>query len=205
MIKKIILLFLILTSPYLFAGQGEGVSAQGNFGLPSSQITNPDGSTAFYSGIGLKADLSIPLYTPGGFATAFRLNIKYLDLQNSANSSSQRETGNHIGGGAGLKLNFYRIFMTYDFNVMKARHFFVGDINHYLEYDYNSAGYSVGLEFSTSKTFSGVISYSINSGNIPKAATGFTSDSSYSDSLIWIGVKYKTGLPFGKFLESIFK
>ena len=69
-----------------------------------------------------------PTVELGSFECTFDLIGKYVDLNNTANQSAQRETGNHIGLGTGLTMRLGKLYFRLDFTEMRARHFFLWEI-----------------------------------------------------------------------------
>lgn len=193
-------LMLLITSKAF----SRGVSFQAAVGYPEAQIINPDETKALYSGVGLLGRFSLPVWEGKAFGTRFNLSGRYLDLNNNANSSTQRETGNHIGPGAGLSFNFYRLFLGADYWLIKARHFWVGEVNHYQEYEYNLLTYYGGLNFEFSNTLSIGLVYTHSQTTIPGEQLDLEGELKYSDSTLWLKFVYSTGDSFGKFLSHLF-
>ena len=203
---KIIYKLFLLTLPLLFTANtsyATGVMAEAQLGFPNVQIDNPDGSSAYYGGLSLLAKLTMPAYQTKNFGISITGIGRFLDINNNSNSVQQRETGTHIGPGLGVKLNFYRFFLGYDAYYMKARHFWVGTQNKYLEYSYNTSNIYGGIDFNFGKNLNAALSYSLASGNISKAETGLAADTPYSDSIIWLHIGISTGQGFGKFMSDI--
>ena len=76
----------------------------------SVKLTNPDGSTAYYDGLSVRGGLNVPIIKRKKFDLYFNPGAKYLDLENTANDSSQYESGNIIGVGAGLTARVYKFW-----------------------------------------------------------------------------------------------
>lgn len=195
------LIIFTLSTSLSFAGIG----FDGALGYPSATITNPDESKATYSGVSVAGRFVAPLIETAGFDMTFDLCGRYVDLSNTANSAAQRETGNHIGLGAGLTLRLGKLYFGADYLHMRARHFFVGNKDEYLEYEYEPVNFFGGIKFAVGKSLSVAATYSHASASIPAKYTGLSDDSKYTDNIYWLHLTYETGLPFGQFFIDLFK
>ena len=194
-------LILLLLTQHGYAG----ISFEGSIGMPNSSITNPESSIAHYSGVSASARFVAPFVELGPFECTFDLIGKYVDLNNTANQSAQRETGNHIGLGTGLTMRLGKLYFGLDFTEMRARHFFVGNKNEYLEYEYGAPTTFVGFNYSFNNVLSAKLSYSQLSTEIKSSYTGLDSNSKYSENIVWLWLSYDTGMGLGKFFAALFK
>jgi hypothetical protein len=129
--------------------------------------------------------------------------MRYLDLENTANNSSQSEVGNLIGPGAGLHLRVFKFTLGAEYNYMIGRYYAVGTISNSAKYEMplldTYAGFSIPF-----KMLSVSLSYSMASGSIPKAESGLSKDVPYKDQIYWIQLTYSTGASFSKFWDYLF-
>lgn len=197
----LIFLFILFSPPHSKAG----ISFDGSIGLPNASITNPESSHAYYSGVSASARFVAPMVELGPFEFTFDFIGKYVDLNNTANQSAQRETSNHIGLGTGLTLRLGKLYFGLDFTEMRARHFFVGNKNEYLEYEYGAPTSFVGINYSFNKVLSTKLTYSQLSTEIKSSYTGLDSNSKYKESIISLWLSYDTGMGLGQFFTSLFK
>lgn len=198
--------FLFLASSIFFASYSyAGISFDGSIGAPNATITNPQSTQAYYSGVSASARFVAPIIEIGPFECTFDLIGKYVDLNNTANQSTQRETGNHIGLGTGLTLRLGKLYFGLDFTEMRARHFFVGNKNEYLEYEYGAPTSFVGINYSFNNVLSAKLTYSQLSTEIKSSYTGLDSNSKYKESIVWLWLSYDTGMGLGRFFTALFK
>lgn len=189
-------------SAEVFAG---GVTFDAGLGLPQSQLKNPDGSIAYYSGLAVTAKLHLPVF--GGPNSSIDLNLagRYLDLKNNANSASQDEVANQFGIGPGITANFYRVFIGAEYLFVKERHYWVGETNSKLEASYPVLSYHAGLEFKLFRDITMGLSYQSSAGKLPKKDTGFSEDLVYKDEVYWIHLRLDTKETTGKFFGGLLK
>lgn len=180
----------------------EGVSFEAAIGYPEVTLRNPNGTEAIYSGLAALGRLYAPLFANKGFAANLVFSGRYVDLNNNGNSATQRETGNHIGLGAGLHLKFYKIVLGASYHMVKARHFWVGDIKDlYTEFEYPLTSYYLGLEWKFSKNFGLSTTYEMATAEpeIEKNAIP------YNENTLWLHFRFDTDKSFGNFLGLLFK
>lgn len=183
----------------------DGVTVEASIGKGDIQTSNPDTSSAFYDGLGLEGKLGIPAFETKNYAFRLLLGLKYMDLENRANASLQRETGNHIGPGVGFELRAYRFVAGYSTYFMEARHFWVGStINSYSKFKYQAQGWHVGLEFPIGKISRVGVSYSGVSANFEAAKLGLSQDVPYSENTIWLKLKIATNLSIVSLTQKLF-
>lgn len=192
-----LLLFILNSQAY-----ANGVSFEAAIGYPEVSLQNPNSGEAVYSGIAVSGKLYAPIYVAGSFSSNFTFSGRYLDLNNNSNSNAQRETGNHIGLGGGLRFKIHKIVLGANYHLIKARHFWVGSTtNDYKEYDYGLFSYYAGLEWLFSKNFGLSMSYESAAANIEIENNPVP----YSENTIWLHFRFDTGMPFWGFLGSLFK
>ncbi|NJL24551.1 MAG: hypothetical protein HC902_04870 [Calothrix sp. SM1_5_4] len=145
----------------------------------------------------------IPLYESADFTGSLAGGVRYLDLENSANTGSQSEVANLIGPALGLRLRFYKFFIGYEYGIMSARHYAVGTIANVLKYNLALTTLDGGIRIPFNQlTVS--ISYSRSTGVVPADKTGLSSGAPYSDQIYWLQFTYSTGASFQKFLQYLF-
>lgn len=181
-----------------------GVSMAASMGQSTVTLSPANQGDAIYSGINLMGQLHIPFYESTAYSARLGFSGRYLDLTNNSNSSSQREGGNHLGLGMGLKFTVYRLVFGVDYYRVKARHYWVGDVNDYREFNFPIINWYAGLDFSVSKVFRVSLLYSNGSGTIDRADVALDGDAKYEDTTIWLQFSYGTGDSFTQFLSSLF-
>ena len=204
--KNLKLVFiLVFISPLAWASGGaDGITFDAELGYPSVTITNPDNTKAGYGGISLMGRLWAPLYSDGSFSTNITAGARYHDLKNSANNGSEIETGNHIGPAVGLALHFAKINFGYEYLMMKARHYYIGDIGKKTEFDYSATSLYGGARIRFGVISFG-LSYSYTTGAIAKSETGLSRDSNYTDQTVWLQVTYQTDTSLGEIAGNLAK
>jgi hypothetical protein len=204
------ILSVVLTGADLAYGQekkesylGRGLSAQAELGLPTVSIANPDGTNAYYTGVTVLGRGILPLIDGKLFSINLVGNAKYLDLRNTANSGSQKEYANHIGGGVGASINLWIFFYGIDYNYMFARHYAVGTISRELNFNYSTAMsyYGVQKDFGQLSLGGGM---SLSSATISKRASGLSADSPYTEKIYFVFARYSTGLTIPRMFKALF-
>jgi hypothetical protein len=182
---------------------GQGMAFEFAAGKGGAQIENPDKSIAHYDALSVVGKMLFPIFESQRFAFKFNTGIRYLDLQNTANSGAQREVANVIGPGAGLGLRLGRFSLGYDYNLMVARHYAVGAISDVTKYETPmttlTAGFSIPL-----KQISVSFQYSQSNASVPAKDTGLVSASPYEDEIYWIGLSYATGESISSFFDFLY-
>jgi hypothetical protein len=181
------------------------VGFEGAIGLPEVTMTNGDSSKAHYSGVTLKGSLQLPLYETKFFSGQARPLVKYLDLKNNSNNNDQREMGNHLGLGLGLRFELYRFFLEGSYQMMIARHYWVGKKDNYLEFEYSNIDLTLGFSLKLSKVLRTSFSYSTSSATISKNDLNMIQDANMKEVIYWIHMTFSTGLATGKFFQTLFK
>lgn len=203
---RIYLLLILFCATTAAWGRGDfpgGMAFDIGFGTGAAQIENPNNTTAHYKMLNVDAIMSIPLIERSNFSGALTGGLRYLDLENTANSSAQSEVANLIGPGLGLRLRALRFFATFDYHFLLARHYAVGNLSSTTKYEMPVLGWSVGYALPL-KAFVISISYSQSQGSVPKNKTQLSSDSPYSDQVYWLRLTYTTGQSFSKFFSFLF-
>ena len=201
---KLFLCAFILMSAPAFAGNDKGgVAVTASVGKGGSKIGNPDGTIAHYKVLALEGRGHIPLIDTKSFNADLIGTLRYLDIENTANTKYQSEVGNMIGPGAGLELRAYRFVAGFHYDVLLARHYAVGHVSRDMKYNMMTTTAYGGLTYQFQQ-LAVSITYSQSSGTVPKSASGLTKDSPYEDQIYWLSLTYSTGASFSKFLNFLF-
>lgn len=198
------LILLTMTAPAW--GKGDfpgGVAFDIGFGMGTASIENPNNTTARYKMLNVDAMASVPLFERSQFSGALVGGLRYLDLENTANSSAQSEVANMIGPGVGLRLRGLRFFAGIDYHFMLARHYAVGTLSSTTKYEMPLVSWNVGYALPL-KAFVISISYSQSQGSVPKNKTQLSRESPYKDQVYWLRLTYSTGQSFSKFFSFLF-
>lgn len=198
---------LALTSTQSFAqssSKSGGLAFDGALGIPNAQITNPDSSNAYYTGLSAQARLIAPVFEAGLFSTSLTGAIRYLDLKNTANDQSQKEFSNHLGPGAGLRLAFAKLYLGAEYFYMYARHYSVGNVSKEINYKYMPLVTYFGLTVPVGQLALG-FSYSMATGSVPAAESGLSKSSPYKDAVVFFHLTWNTGSSAGDFVGKLFK
>jgi hypothetical protein len=198
-------IFAFLFALFLSASVYAGIGFDGSIGYPVATITNPDDTKAHYSGLSLQGRFISPLIESGSFDLTLDLIGRYIDMGNTANAAAQRESGSQMGLGAGLTLRLGKVYLGADMIQARARHFFVGNKDEYLEYEMTQMSAFLGLRFQIGKAMSAALTYSQASAPIESKFTGLETNSKYVDTITWLHLTYETGQPLGKFFGDLFK
>lgn len=206
--RLLICSILIFTAVHSWAAEtskkkGKGVAFDAALGYPTFQITNPDDTNAFYTGIALQGRGMIPIIEGENAGIKMFGQLRYFDLQNTNNGGSQKEVANHIGGGGGLEVDLFKFFLGGDYSYMVARHYAVGTFSNDISYKYSTMNAYAGLKVGFGE-LSIAGSYGLGQGTILKSETGLSNDSKVNYSVIWVHVIYGTGSSLGDYLSRLF-
>lgn len=205
---KVLRYFAILIFLYNPLANGKsgagGVTFDGALGMPAVTIENPNGQKAGYSGLSLQGRLLAPIYGDNGFSTQIHGVLRYHDLENKLRSEHGTEVANHIGPGLGLSFRLGRLTAGYEYMLMEARHYFIGNIGHKTTYSYTASTAFVGFVVPFGDLGVG-IGYNYTMGNISKDETGLSKDSPYNEQSIWFHLTYDTGTSLGEFAKKLVK
>lgn len=198
------LLAIVFTLFFSWTAHGKGVAIEAAAGLTTAQITNPDGSIAYYSGIALQPKGYLPIWDDKAYGFYFNLTGRYLTFENNANYSIQRETGTHLGPGFGLSGRLARINFGIDLFYIRARHYLAGTVSAYQEFDYQPTSMYISYSKDINRQMDLVFSYAKTTATIEASKADLKSDASYEDTTLFIHLHIKTGESLGKFLKNIF-
>lgn len=186
-----------------FAADSGGVAFSIGAGMGKASIENPDQTKAHYKVLALEGRGQIPLVASKSFEADIMGSMRYLDLENTANNGYQSEVANLIGPGVGLELRAFKFVLGAEYHMMLARHYAVGSISRDMKYEMPMINLYGGLNFQF-KQLSVSLSYSQGSASVPKASSGLTKDSPYTDQIYWLQLTYSTGASFTKFIKFLF-
>ncbi|NJM10321.1 MAG: hypothetical protein HC883_05540 [Bdellovibrionaceae bacterium] len=191
-----------------FARMGAGEFAKGvafdmSLGYGGSKIENPDQSEANYKTLALSGRLFIPFVEKKDFGVSLLLGLRYLDLENNANTGNQSEFANLIGPGLGLQIRAYKFFVGSEYHMMFARHHAVGSVSRSSKYEMPTINIFGGITIPFQQ-LSVSFSYSQSSGTVPKDSSGLSESSAFCDQIYWLHLTYSTGASPGKFLGFLF-
>jgi hypothetical protein len=182
-------------SPYTLGGEF-------HVGYPNLKLTNPDGRNAYYDGIAIRGNLNLPLYR--GFMDVYLSGGgKYLDLENNANSSSQYESANIIGAGAGLSFRIKYLWFGAKYFHEWGRNFSSGAFDNRVSYQMDAMEYFAGLYFRFDRLGLG-LAYSQQPAKIQKRYSGLNTSTPYNESMYSLQITYDTGETLWAILGSLF-
>lgn len=209
-------LLMTLASPlmaqdFMSGGSGGGAGKTGMYnlgaevqiGYPSIKLKNPDDTEAIYDGVAVRGSLNIPLIKTKSFDTYLSPSVKYLDLENLANSANQYESANLVGAGAGLSFRFKKLWFGGRYMHMWARHFSSGDFNDRANYQMTAIEMYAGLYFQFDRLGLG-LSYNRSQTDIPKSRTGLEADTGYDETIYSIQATFDMGESLWGILGSLF-
>lgn len=172
-------------------------------GYPYMSLTNPDSSEANYDGVGLRLNASVPLYDGALTDLYLQAGVKYLDLQNTANSDSQFEDANIIGPGAGLALRISKFWIGAQYYQLWARHSATGKFSGRTNYNFQALDLFGGLHYEFGRMGVGLI-YSTSSSTISHDSTGLQADTPYKDGMISLQITFSFGETLWNILGGLF-
>lgn len=179
------------------------LGAEVQIGYPSVKLKNPDDTDAIYDGIAVRGTLNIPIIKSKSFDTYLSPSVKYLDLENLANSANQYESANLVGAGAGLSFRYKRLWFGGRYMHMWARHFASGDFNDRANYNMSSVEAYAGLYFQFDRLGLG-FSYNRAMTDIPKQKTGLEDDTAYDETIYSIQATFDMGESLWGILGNLF-
>lgn len=182
----------LFLSPSSGRAEKQGLFLAPGLGRTTTQLTNPDGTTATLFGPAFTGRLGYNFALSDDFTGQVNASYQYRDLTNAANSGVQKEFANQSGPGLGLGVSYSFFFLGADYFLIDAKHRSVGGISRELELRVQSLSYSAGASVDFN-VFQIEFGYSAGQAVIGKNQTGLSSDSNYSDSSFWIQFKVFPG------------
>ena len=204
---SLLFLCLLISHPQALAAKGGkagNLKFEGSLGIPNVGIENPDGSSAYYDGLSLMGRIIAPVYGKNQFWVSLVANLRYMDLENTANNDNQKEFASQLGPGLGLRFNVGRIFLGLDYFVIRNRHYAFGGISKELEYNSSPMSYYIGMEFPLGSLSLG-INYAMSTGTIAVDDTKLAEAAPYTDSVAMVTLTWDSGVSFGKFASGLVK
>ena len=202
---RLFALIIFLLSAKAHATRFDSLSFGLSAGLPFSEIKNPDSTTAYYSGLSLTGRGNFPLYSSEQFSTSLVGSLRYLDLKNTANNSTQSEIAQYLGPGVGMQFSLLKFVLGAEYYLMLARHYTVGTNSEQLNYQMMTLNYYLGYRVELGARAALAFSWSQASGRVPKKKTKFNSNSPYKDQVYWVHFIYFTGSSLSDFAKSLFR
>jgi hypothetical protein len=214
--KKLIALFTLIflaasaqAQDFASGGSAEGkkgmynLGAEVQIGYPSVKLKNPDDTDAIYDGIAVRAGLNIPILKSKSFDIYLSPNVKYIDLENLANSSNQYEAANLIGAGAGLSFRFNKLWFGGRYMHIWGRHHSSGAFDDRSDYQMGTFEGFAGVYFQFDRLGLG-LSYNRAMANIPKDKTGLEADTAYDETIFSLQATFDMGASLWGILGSLF-
>lgn len=190
---KIVASILLITFSFVAHAEGlEGIGVELGVGSGTAAIKNPDASTAKYKLLGIRGRVLFPMINEKDFGANFVGAFRYMDMDNGANNAFQSESIKMRGPGAGLELRLFKFVIGAEYDLMKTRHYAIGNLSHEMEYEMPVLNLYGGLNLQL-RHITVSFSYNMGSGNVPKSETGLRKDSPYSDQVYWLQFIYSTG------------
>jgi hypothetical protein len=180
------------------------IQFEGAIGSPNTKIDNPDGTSAYYDGLALQGRILVPVYAASLFSSFLTANLRYLELENTANNATQKEFSNQLGPGLGLRVNIGKISLGADYYLLADRHYSFGAISKEVRQEFTPSSFYLGFSIPLGALSFGA-AYIISSGSIGTKETELAKVSPYSDTLIMFHLIWNSGLSFGKFASDLFK
>ncbi len=201
---RLLVILFLLTFCRVSWAFGE-ISFGAQLGQAGLGITNDDGTVAYYDGLAFQGNTGVNFFRTKKSSLGLNFNLNYLDIENRANSSIQRESGRHLGLGVDLSVRFYRFSAGYDYFYEDAKHYWVGNLNNdYNNFKYIKTGWHAGLDFNVSKSTRLGLIYSNHTATLPKSEMRSTSDLKLEESTFYIRVSVSTDETIADFFSYIF-
>ncbi|MCB0394370.1 MAG: hypothetical protein KDD25_07410 [Bdellovibrionales bacterium] len=183
----------------------EGVRFSASAGYSMVEIVNSDHTKAYYGGLSAMGGFDVPVIDDKWFRAGLGANIRYIDMSNNADSDEQRETGNHLGYGPSVNFRFFKFLVGAEYYWVNAKHYWVGELNDFREFDMNVFSYYGGMDFNLFKGISISVLYTKGTGVISKKDLELPNDATYNENIIWINFNFFTGSSLGELVEPVFK
>lgn len=206
LLSSVLLLLIVFFHFKVIAAQSNTGTLQfeGAIGSPNTKIDNPDGTSAYYDGLALQGRILVPVYSASLFSSFLTANLRYLELENTANNATQKEFSSQLGPGLGLRFNFGKISLGADYYLLADRHYSFGSISREVRQEFTPSSFYLGFSIPLGALSFGA-AYSISYGSIGTKETDLAKVSPYSDTLIMFHLIWNSGLSFGKFAKDLFK
>jgi len=203
MVLRFLAVLILLASPFAY-GKKDGVKFEGALGRPAVSMSNPDNTLAGFSGLSVYGRIISPIAGDKDFSTSAYLSIRYHDLENTKNSATEIEVANHLGPALGLVFKFSRLYISYDYALMKARHYYIGNIGRKTDFDYTASNITAGFQIPFGDLSAG-FSYTYGTGSIGKGETGMTKDSALTEQTFWLTITYSLSASIADMTKGILK
>lgn len=156
-------------------------------------LTNPNSSRAYSQGFGGQLGVHYALVDRENFRFGLKASADYSELKNDGNTSAHNEQTKLLTIGAGIELKVYRLFLgvQYRYNttdIELSGSTITGSERYRFYTPYLEIGYELPLTYTTLR-----FSYRQSDSEIPRTQTGFTADTKFSNSGLFLGVRFNFG------------
>jgi hypothetical protein len=203
MVLRFLTVLIFLATPFAY-GKKNGIKFEGALGRPAVTMSNPDNTLAGFSGLSVYGRVVSPIGGENDFSTSAYLSIRYHDLENNKNSATETEVANHLGPALGLVFKFSRLYLSYDYALMKARHYYIGNIGRKTEFDYTASNITAGFQIPFGDLSAG-FAYTYGTGVVGKSDTGMTKDSDLNEQTIWLTITYSISSTIADMTKGVLK
>jgi len=192
----VLILFIFFASFAAHAGFGDSVSIEGEVGLPSLSIENPDGSKAGYEGVSLLGRIHFPTYNSGNILMGIHGTYKRMYLENTYTGYDATEMAEHSGVGAGMSVLFGKLMLGVDYLMMSAQHHYTGGIGINSTFDYNAINAFAIISFRVGG-LKGWVGYSYTDASIDSGQTGLSKDAALKEQQFFLNFIFNTDANVG--------
>lgn len=200
----LVLLILLCGNPIAWSRGSENLLFDFSFGKPVASISNPDGSLAYYDGLSSNAKFIVPIWGNSAMTLKGLASLNYFDLKNTT-TQSVTETAQAIGPGLGLELRTFGLLLGATAHMMRIRHQLISSVvSNNLEYSFMLNGFYIGYEKSFKNLRIGVLKTD-STASLPSGDNGLSQKSTFTESTIWLTIRYDFGVGANQFLSTFFK
>ena len=98
-------------------------------GLVQGSLTTDLAGRANFSGLSINPKVHFPILSTEQFGIFLSASYQHLDLKNSSNRSNQSEALRLSGPGAGIRIQWQKIFVGADYHQLQVESLSVGEVN----------------------------------------------------------------------------
>lgn len=158
------------------------------------EIENFDGSKAFSNGFSGQLGAHYSLVQREKFRFGIRALGEYSEMKNDANTSLAQEQTRLFTVGAGVEMRIHRFFVGVLYTYHRPEIRISGVLNNSERYSFYSPHVELGYELELSHSALRLY-YRRTDTEIPRADTGFASDSGYTSHGFFLGLRFHLGHP----------